>query len=217
MYSHVLPCIAIYSHVVPCIAIYWHVLPCVAMLSHVLPCIAMYYHVLSCIAMCYHVLLFIAVCSHVLPCITMYSHVLKCIDMYYHLLPCIVMYRLVVCSCSFSCIAVLFNMSCIYFSLLVSGPVVIGHSCCGVPCNVLFCLSVCLFVVVFFFCEANNNFKKLPCIAMDHNLLLFIFMYYHVEPHITMYYGNTWQYMVIHKSGLQNMLIHHFKCILDTL
>ena len=35
---------------------------------------------------------------------------------------------------------------------LVSGPAVIGHSCCGVPANVL---SVCLFVC--FFGEANNN------------------------------------------------------------
>ena len=39
---------------------------------------------------------------------------------------------------SSSCIAVLFNISCFYFLFfLVSGPVVIGHSCYGVPANVL--------------------------------------------------------------------------------
>ena len=43
----------------------------------------------------------------------------------------------------------LFNISCFYYYfLLVSGPAVIGHSCCGVPANVLsVCLFVCLFVV----------------------------------------------------------------------
>ena len=40
----------------------------------------------------------------------------------------------------------LFNISCFYFFLLVSGPAVIGHSCCGVPAKVL---SVCLFVCLF--------------------------------------------------------------------
>ena len=39
------------------------------------------------------------------------------------------------------------------FSLLVSRPAVIGHSCCGVPANVL---SVCLFVCLFVFGEANK-------------------------------------------------------------
>ena len=38
--------------------------------------------------------------------------------------------------------------------LLVSRPNVIGHSCCGVPANVL---SVCLLVCLFFFGEANNE------------------------------------------------------------
>ena len=31
--------------------------------------------------------------------------------------------------------------------VVVSGPAVIGHSCCGVPANVL---SVCLFICLFF-------------------------------------------------------------------
>ena len=57
------------------------------------------------------------------------------------LTPCLVQY-LVVCSCSFSCIAVFFNF---FFFLFVSGPAIIGRSCCGVPANVL---SVCLFCFV---------------------------------------------------------------------
>ena len=40
--------------------------------------------------------------------------------------------------------------------LLVSGPAVVGHSCCGVPANVL---SVCLFG--FFFGESNKKRRKL--------------------------------------------------------
>ena len=39
-----------------------------------------------------------------------------------------------------------------------NGPAVIGHSCCGVPANVL---SVCLFV--FFFGEANK-IKNRKCL-----------------------------------------------------
>ena len=63
----------------------------------------------------------------------------------------LVQYR-VVCSCSISCLGVFLNISCLLLLLLllsllllllVSGPAVIGHSCCGVPANVL---SVCLFV-----------------------------------------------------------------------
>ena len=37
--------------------------------------------------------------------------------------------------------------------VVLSEPAVIGHSCCGVPANVL---SVCLFVCLFVFGEANK-------------------------------------------------------------
>ena len=37
--------------------------------------------------------------------------------------------------------------------VVLSEPAVIGHSCCGVPANVLY---VCLFVCLFVFGEANK-------------------------------------------------------------
>ena len=47
------------------------------------------------------------------------------------------------CSCSTIFLVSLCFLIFLVFFLLVSGPAVIGHSCCGVPANVL---SVCLFV-----------------------------------------------------------------------
>ena len=48
------------------------------------------------------------------------------------------------------------NISCFYF-LLVSRLAVIGHSCCGVPANVLFCLFVCLFVFLASLIKIKKN------------------------------------------------------------
>ena len=88
-----------------------------------------------------------------------------------------------ICSCSFFFIAVFFNISCtpiivciivinFYFLyimgwnkvlllllllLLVSGPTVIGHSCCSVPSLPMLFPFVCLFV---FFGKTNKKKEK---------------------------------------------------------
>ena len=55
-----------------------------------------------------------------------------------------------ICRCVFFLLVLVF-----IFFFLVSRPTVTGHSCCGVPANVLsVCLFVCLFV--FFFGEAKK-------------------------------------------------------------
>ena len=44
------------------------------------------------------------------------------------------------------------------YSKTINGPAVIGHSCCGVPANVLsVCLFVCLFVFLAKLIKKNKN------------------------------------------------------------
>ena len=99
-----------------------------------------------------------------------------------------------ICSCSFSFIAVFFNISCapiivctivinFYFLyimgwnkvlllllllLLVSGPTVIGHSCCSVPSLPMFFLFVCLFV---FLAKLIKKRKETLRISEPENLI----------------------------------------------